>query len=222
MTRLERVHPAEYAAWGNMKNRCLYKSYRSYHRYGGRGIRVCDRWRHSFENFLADVGPRPSPQHSLDRYPNNDGNYEPGNVRWATRAEQQHSRPKFFLDLTGKTFNFLTVVSFAGNLPINQGKVGWHCVCRCGEKVTVIAGNLVSGNQKSCGCISRNRLSDEEMAAEIANGMDKLPRCDRCRCRAVHWSQKHSRYLKVFLPCSKKATEWLRKFREKRASEARA
>jgi hypothetical protein len=52
---------------------------------------MCDRWNESFLNFLADVGPRPSPDHSIDRYPNKDGDYEPGNVRWATRIEQQNN-----------------------------------------------------------------------------------------------------------------------------------
>lgn len=74
-----------------MKTRCLNPNSQNFKDYGGRGIEVCDRWL-SFENFIADVGRRPSPQHSLDRYPNKNGNYEPGNVRWALPREQQNNR----------------------------------------------------------------------------------------------------------------------------------
>ena len=83
---------AEYRAWCSMITRCTNPNRKKWPDYGGRGITVCERWRNSFENFLADMGPRPSPKHSVDRYPNNDGNYEPGNVRWATKAEQANNR----------------------------------------------------------------------------------------------------------------------------------
>ena len=77
----------EYGAWRNMITRCEVPTDRYFLHYGGRGIAVCPRWRKSFVDFLADIGERPSPKHSLDRI-NNDGNYEPGNVRWATAREQ--------------------------------------------------------------------------------------------------------------------------------------
>jgi hypothetical protein len=81
----------EYESWQGMKKRCESTDSPSYKHYGGRGIKVCERWQ-SFENFLADMGRKPSPAHSIDRYPNNDGNYEPGNCRWATDVEQTNNR----------------------------------------------------------------------------------------------------------------------------------
>lgn len=84
-------YTAEYDAWHSMKGRCLNPNDKRYFRYGGRGISICPEWVESFEAFFAYVGPRPSSKHSLDRYPNNHGNYEPGNVRWATSIEQNRN-----------------------------------------------------------------------------------------------------------------------------------
>ena len=77
-------------SWRAMRGRCMHTGTRSYAEYGGRGIRVCERWQ-TFANFLEDMGPRPSASHSIDRI-DNDGNYEPGNCRWATASEQSRGR----------------------------------------------------------------------------------------------------------------------------------
>lgn len=82
----------EYKSWEGMIGRCTNVKVKNYGNYGGRGITVCARWRSDFAAFLADVGQRPTVEHSLDRFPNNDGNYEPGNVRWATVTEQARNR----------------------------------------------------------------------------------------------------------------------------------
>jgi hypothetical protein len=94
----------EYRAWLHMRGRCYNPNVNRFENHGGRGIKVCDRWNESFEAFLADMGPRPSPTHSIDRYPDNDGNYEPGNCRWATPREQQgNKRTNVFVILNGQT-----------------------------------------------------------------------------------------------------------------------
>lgn len=81
----------EYPIWVGIITRCENKGDKSYARYGARGIKICRRWRESFEAFFQDMGPRPSPRHSIDRI-DNGGNYEPGNCRWATTIEQGRNK----------------------------------------------------------------------------------------------------------------------------------
>lgn len=81
---------SEYKVWRGMRNRCNDPKAIGYENYGGRGIRVCPEW-DDYSAFLAAVGPRPTPRHSLDRI-NPNGNYEPGNCRWVTRDIQQFNR----------------------------------------------------------------------------------------------------------------------------------
>lgn len=85
---------AEYQSWRAMRDRCYRTKNIAFKNYGARGITVCDRWRDSFENFLQDMGRRPTLEHTLDRYPDKNGNYEPGNCRWATVPQQLENRRK--------------------------------------------------------------------------------------------------------------------------------
>lgn len=92
----------EYSTWTRMISRCHQEKNKDYGRYGGRGIKVCDRWRDSFLLFLADVGRRPGPEYSLHRIDNN-GDYEPDNVKWAKNGEQRRGQNIQKLTYNGKT-----------------------------------------------------------------------------------------------------------------------
>ena len=96
----------EYRAWQEMKKRCNNPNVKAYKYYGARGIKVCDRWLNSFENFYTDLGPKPSKDHSLDRKDSN-GNYEPDNCRWATKIEQMNNTSlNRLVEYNGKTQTF--------------------------------------------------------------------------------------------------------------------
>jgi hypothetical protein len=106
------------AIWYAAMRRCCEPQDASFRYYGGRGILICKRWtgKNGFRNFLSDMGPRPSRKHELDRWPNQNGNYEPGNCRWATRAQQgTNKRSNRFIEWKGRK---LTLVDWANELAI--------------------------------------------------------------------------------------------------------
>jgi hypothetical protein len=95
-----------HACYRSMLNRCLSPKNDHFKHYGERGITVCDRWqgRDGYRNFIEDIGDRPSRKHTIDRFPNNDGNYEPGNVRWAVKKQQMRNfRRNVNVTLAGRT-----------------------------------------------------------------------------------------------------------------------
>lgn len=113
----------EYARWASMRERCNNPKAHNYHLYGGRGIRVCERW-NSFENFIADMGLRPTDTHSIERV-DNDGNYEPSNCKWATKLEQSRNRRNTYTaaedqkirEAIALGYNFRQMAEYVGKPP---------------------------------------------------------------------------------------------------------
>jgi hypothetical protein len=104
----------EYKAWCSMKDRCYNPRIQSYPHYGGRGIKVCDRWLESFSNFYSDLGPKPSPEHSLDRI-DVDGDYCPENCRWASPTEQANNkRHNVYVSYQGKRMTIMQASRLCG------------------------------------------------------------------------------------------------------------
>ena len=109
-------HTPEYRSWVGLRNRCMNPKNKQYPEYGGRGITVCERWQ-KFEHFYADMGPKPSPQHSVDRIDNDKG-YDPANCRWATQTQQgNNKRSNVLLTFGGVT---MTLTEWARHIGVKE------------------------------------------------------------------------------------------------------
>ena len=119
-----------YASWIMIKNRCENANAKCFYRYGGRGIKICKEWRDDFEKFVADMGPRPSLAHSVDRI-DNDRDYEPGNCRWATKREQNNNRENTrYVEYRGQRMSINDAVRLAGSVVHNV--TAWNRINRNG------------------------------------------------------------------------------------------
>ena len=129
--RVQNYKTPEYTSWRSMKNRCHNPKCNRYANYGGKGVKICERWlgENGFKNFVADMGLKPTSGHSIDRFPNHSGNYEPENCRWATRVEQQNNRDdNRILTHNGESLTasqWAKKLGFKHSLIHNRIKIGW-------------------------------------------------------------------------------------------------
>lgn len=121
----------EWHIWTQMMQRCENPNNKNFPKYGGAGISVCERWK-EFKNFIADMGKKPTPKHSIDRFPDGRGNYEPGNCRWATPTEQSRNRSSVILIEIGKKTKCVTewaaIYGVAKQTAISRIGLGWNPV----------------------------------------------------------------------------------------------
>lgn len=172
------VYRHEYRHWISMKTRCNNVREPRYAEWGGRGIKVCPLWESDFEAFLRDVGPRPSTEHSLDRIDNSRG-YEPGNVRWATRAQQQrNTRRNRLLTFRGKTQPLIAwceEVGIAEDVLRKRVRMGWPTE----RALTAPVSPVYQRNKRVTHCVRGHPLTDEN--APIYDGSRKCRACKKIR-----------------------------------------
>lgn len=126
----------EYRVWSHIKGRCRNPRDAAFHLYGGRGITMCEEWASSFEAFVSAVGRAPSPTHSLDRIDNN-GNYEPGNLRWATPAQQSRNTRRTIM------LNGVPLVDYCEAEGLSYGAVSARI--RRGDPIAIATSKLSGG-----------------------------------------------------------------------------
>ena len=168
--------PPEYNTWKGMRHRCTNPNHRVYALYGGRGITVCERWAASFQAFLDDVGRKPSPDHSLDRI-DVDGNYEPGNVRWATQQDQcRNQRRNRRLMYQGQERTLAEICQMAG---VEASHMNYHL--QQGRSADEAAAIILAKRTKPRGvCVNGHALEGDNRYVSPKGGVQ----CRACRSAA--------------------------------------
>lgn len=157
----------EYMAWANMKQRCCNPKCDKYHRYGGRGITICDRWINSFSNFYEDMGQRPFPEAQIDRR-NNDGDYEPDNCRWVTRRTNTNNRtaPKLTMSIAEEIRALYGTKRYSYQYFAEKHKISRQMVGQIINNKCWILENKTNEfikNNKSKDLKQKNKISEEEI-----------------------------------------------------------
>lgn len=180
-----RYRDPRFAIWHGIKDRCFDSRHHAFHRYGGRGVTMCERWRQSFDDFCADVGPRPA-RMTIDRIDNERG-YEPGNVRWATYTEQNRNRSDTrLLTAFGRT---QCVAEWATELGISRAAIagrlrrGWPVEKALGLRRTQMHRRFSSAetSRECLGCRETKPLTDFTKCARSRSG--RGGRCHECHNR---------------------------------------
>lgn len=144
----------EYETWYSMKRRCYNPKSHKYKNYGARGIKICDRWldpKSGFQNFLADMGPRPGKGYSIERIDVN-GDYSPDNCKWITIKEQAYNKTTTLVIPIGETFNGLTILEEVESISKKDGRRRMvKVLCKCGNIKTTRLDRVIYGVSKSCG-----------------------------------------------------------------------
>ena len=158
--KIPKSYLVEYRVWQAMRVRCFNPGCKAYKNYGGRGITVCDRWKDSFEAFYQDMGPKPSLDHEIDRE-DNDGNYEPGNCRWATRSNNSRNRRScIWVMFEGKR---RLLIELCEQFGVRSDTIRRRL--KCGETADEAFANPI-----------RAKRPNGELAAELAKRVIVLPR----------------------------------------------
>ena len=144
----------EYNSWCNMKGRCHNKKHPRYKEWGGKGITVCDEWLYDFERFYSDMGPRPSPSHSLDRIDGSMG-YSKENCRWATKKEQSENRPSWVneIEFNGKK---MTITEWAKVVGISRKSLYGRIESGWSIEEALTTKKLYSKRERRTNCANAN------------------------------------------------------------------